>query len=412
MSISMLLLQMAVVLVVARAVGWLFRRFHQPRVIGEMLAGILLGPSVLGWLWPSASAAIFAPNSLGGLNALSQIGLLIFMFLVGLEFDPQMIRGRAHVAVITSHVSIIVPFCLGAGLAIYLYPQVSGGNVPLLHFVLFMAIAMSITAFPVLARILSESGLLGTPVGSVAIACAAVDDATAWCILAGVVFLVSVANAALPFWLTLGGTLIYVGALLFIVRPLTPRFVDLYRERGALTQDILALALILMLLSAWITESLGIHALFGAFLFGAVMPKDRDFVHAFTGKLEDLTVVLLLPLFFAYTGLRTNIGLLSGGTLWFDCLLIIAVAVLGKLGGAALSAHAFGMSWREAGAIGVLMNTRGLIELVALNIGLDIGVLTPTVFTMMVLMALTTTFMTTPLLDLIYPTAFRHVDLA
>jgi Kef-type K+ transport system membrane component KefB len=364
----------------------------------------------LGWLSPSASAAIFPPDSLNALNALSQIGLLVFMFLVGLEFDPQRLRRRGHVAVVTSHVSIILPFCLGAGLALYLYPQLSGAGVSRLHFVLFMSTAMSITAFPVLARILTEGNLLGTQVGAVAIVCAAVDDVTAWCILAGVVFLVRASSAALPFWLTLGGSLIYIAVLLFVVRRLVRRFVDVYRKRGTVTQDVLALALLLMLISGWVTESLGIHALFGAFLFGAIMPKDRDFVRAFTTKLEDLTVVLLLPLFFAFTGLRTSISLLSSGPLWLYCLIIIVIAVIGKFGGATLSARAFGMSWREAGALGALMNTRGLIELVVLNIGLEIGVLSPTVFTMMVLMALTTTFTTTPLLDRIYPPALRQAD--
>ena len=412
MVISTLLIQIVMVLVAARAVGWLFRRFHQPQVIGEMLAGILLGPSVFGWRAPSTSAAMVPLNGRDGLNALSQIGLLVFMFLVGLEFDPQLLRGRGHVAVVTSHVSIIVPFCLGAGLAAYLYPYLSLANVPLLHFVLFMGIAMSITAFPVLARILTEGNLLGTQVGAVAIACAAVDDVTAWCLLAVVVFLVSATASALPFWLTLIGTLAYIAILLFVVRRLATRFVDLYRRRGAITQDILALVLILMLVSAWITETLGIHALFGAFLFGAILPRDREFVKAFIAKLEDLTVVLLLPLFFAFTGLRTNIGLLSEGILWLYCAAIILVAILGKLGGATLASRAFGMSWREAGAIGMLMNTRGLIELVALNIGLDIGVLSPTVFTMMVVMALVTTFMTTPLLNRIYPPAMRRASQA
>jgi Kef-type K+ transport system membrane component KefB len=408
MTISTLLLQIVIVLVAARAVGGLFRRFHQPQVIGEMLAGILLGPSVFGGLFPSASIAIFPLKGLDGLNALSQIGLLVFMFLVGLEFDPQLLRGRGHVAVVTSHVSIIVPFCLGAGLAAYLYPYLSPTSVPLFHFVLFMGIAMSITAFPVLARILTEGNLLGTQVGAVALACAAVDDVTAWCLLALVVFLVSASNTALPFWLTLIGTLIYIVVLLFGVRRYAHYFVDLYRRRGAITQDILALVLILMLISGWITETLGIHALFGAFLFGAILPRDRDFVQAFIAKLEDLTVVLLLPLFFAFTGLRTNIGLLGDGTHWLYCIAIILVAILGKLGGATLASRTFGMSWREATAIGMLMNTRGLIELVALNIGLDIGVLSPTVFTMMVLMALVTTFMTTPLLNRIYPAAMRR----
>jgi Kef-type K+ transport system membrane component KefB len=410
MSLPTLLIQIVLVLVAARIVGGVFRRLHQPQVVGEMLAGILLGPSVFGALLPGASAAIFPADGLSGLNALSQIGLLVFMFLVGLEFDPTLLRGRGHVAVVTSHVSIIVPFCLGAGLAYALYPHLSGDGVPLLHFVLFMGTAMSITAFPVLARILTEGNLLGTQIGTVAIACAAVDDVTAWCILAVVLFLVRESSATLPLWLTLGGSLVYVVVLLFGVRRLARRFVEVYRRRGAVTQDMLALALVFMLISAWITETLGIHALFGAFLFGAVLPKEHDFLQAFTHKIEDLTVVLLLPLFFAFTGLRTSIGLLDNGSLWLYCLAIIVIAILGKFGGATLSSRFFGISWREASALGVLMNTRGMIELVILNIGLEIGVLSPTVFTMMVLMALATTLMTTPLLDRIYPAALRQAE--
>lgn len=408
MSLSLLLVQIIVILVAARAVGSLFRHFHQPRVMGEMLAGILLGPSVFGGLLPGVSAAVFPSQSLDALNALSQIGLLVFMFLVGLEFDSQTLSGRGHVAVVTSHVSIIVPFIMGAVLALFLHTPLAPQGVPLLHFALFIGTAMSITAFPVLARIITEGKLLKTQVGALAIVCAAVDDVTAWCILAGVLFLVRASDAAIPFWLTLGGTLTYITFVLVVVRPLARRFVTVYRQRGALTQDILALVLVLTLISGWLTETLGIHALFGAFLFGAVLPKDHDFVHALMSRLEDLTVVLLLPLFFAFTGLRTSIGLLNTGSLWLYCAGIIIVAILGKFGGATLSARYFGMSWREAGALGILMNTRGLIELVILNIGLDIGVLSPTIFTMMVLMALVTTFMTTPLLDWIYPSALRH----
>lgn len=403
MSLTTLLLQIGTILVAARVFGWLFRRFHQPQVVGEMIAGIVLGPSVLGWLWPGFSSTVFPASSLGALNALSMIGLLLFMFIVGLEFNPQALRGRGHVAVVTSHVSIILPFCLGSLLAFYLYPHLTRPDVPLFHFVLFMGTAMSITAFPVLARILTERRLLDTEVGTVAIACAAVDDVTAWCILAGVVWLVHASTASLPFWWTLAGSLIFVGGMLFGVRPLLRRLVNRLPRQELVTQSLLAQILLLVLVSALITERLGIHALFGAFLAGAIMPKERIFVRAVSEKLEDVTVVLLLPIFFAYTGLRTSIGLLNNSTTWFYCLGIILVAILGKFGGATLSSRAFGMPWREAGVLGILMNTRGLIELVILNIGLDIGVISPTVFTMMVLMALTTTFMTTPLLDWLYP---------
>lgn len=406
-----LLLQISVILVAVRLVGLVFRRLGQPQVIGELVAGILLGPSLLGWVSPGVSSYLFPPESLGFLSALSQIGLLIFMFLVGLELDPKLLRDRGHAAVVTSHASISVPFLLGTLLCLYLYPRLSDDSVSFTNFALFMGVAMSVTAFPVLARILRERDLLGTKVGAVTITCAAVDDVTAWSILAGVVvLLVRAEDGAVPFWLTLVGSAAFIALMLLVVRPLLRRLADLHRAHGVLTQGLLATVLLLVFASAWVTEWLGIHALFGAFLVGAAMPKEPGFVHALTGRLEDVTVVLLLPLYFAFTGLRTSIGLIGGLELWLITGLIILVAVLGKFGGSALAARTTGMSWREAGAIGVLMNTRGLVELVILNVGLDIGVLSPTLFAMMVLMALVTTFMTAPLLELVYPTRLIRQD--
>ena len=410
LNLPTLLMQIGAILIVARLVGGLFRKIHQPQVIGEMVAGILLGPSFLGWLAPSVSARLFPSASLGFLNALSQIGLILFMFLVGLALNPQLLRGREFTAAITSPISIIVPFLLGSLVAIYLHPRFADPRVSFIHFALFIGTAMSITAFPVLARILAERNLQRTHVGTVTIACAAADDVTAWCILAGVVLLVRANTTTLPLWLTLLGIVTYVGLMVLVMRHVLRLLIGIYRRCGQITADMLALIVIMMLASAWLTEWLGIHALFGAFLVGAVMPKDKDFVHALREKLEDITVVLLLPLFFAFTGLRTSITLLSGVELWFWCWLIIIMAIVGKLGGATLAARLTGMTWREAGAIGILMNTRGLIELVVLNIGLEIGVITPTVFTIMVLMALVTTFMTTPLLAWIYPPHLRQED--
>ena len=403
-NLLLLLVQIGVVLVAARLVGLLFRYFKQPQVVGEMVAGILLGPSLLGWAAPEISAQLFPAASLGFLNSLSQVGLLIFMFLVGVELDPRLLRGKSHTALVTSHASIVAPFFLGALLSLFLYPRLSHDGVTFTGFALFMGAAMSVTAFPVLARILGERGLLKTRVGTVAIACAAVDDVTAWCILAGVVAVVRSGSGATSLWLTVGGSAAFVAVMVVGIRPVLASVEGAFHRRGKLTQDLLGLILLLGLASAWVTEYVGIHALFGAFLAGAIMPKGERFVHALTEKLEDVTVVLLLPLFFAFTGLRTAFGLVQGAEMWGYAALIILVAVAGKWGGSTLAARFSGMTWREAGAVGVLMNTRGLMELVILNIGLDIGVISPALFAMMVLMALVTTFMTAPLLEWIYPT--------
>ena len=401
-----LILQVVVILVAARALGYVFRLIHQPQVVGEMVAGILIGPSLLGWVAPGVSDFLFPPSSLGYLNALSQIGVLAFMFVVGLEINPNLLRGRGRTAVVTSHTSIVLPFFLGSLLALYLYPRLADDSVTFTSFALFIGVAMSITAFPVLARILTERHLLRHPVGAVTIACAAVDDVTAWCLLAAVVVVVRATSATLPLWLTIVGSLAFGLVMWFLVRPLVRRLELAFRKKGELTQNLLAVMLFLLFASAWVTESLGIHALFGAFLAGVVMPREPGFVRAVTQRTEDLVVVLFLPLFFAFTGLRTSISLVSGTAMWLSTLLIIAVAIVGKLGGSLLAARFTGMGWRESAAVGILMNTRGLIELVVLNIGLDIGVISPAVFSMMVLMALVTTFMTTPLIAIVYP---RHL---
>jgi len=410
-DILLLLAQIAGILVAARLVGRAVALIGQPRVVGEMLAGIMLGPSLLGWAAPGLSHALFPPGSLGFLSALSQIGLVFFMFLVGLELDLTLLRGQGKAAVVTSHASIIAPFFLGAVLALFLYPRLSDDGVSFTAFALFLGAAMSVTAFPVLARMLTERGILRTRLGSVTIAAAAVDDVTAWCILAGVIVVARTAESAIPLPWMLGGTLVYVAAMLTVVRWALKRLEHALERRGGLSQDIVAIVVFLVLASAWTTERLGVHAVFGAFLAGVVMPRDEQLVRPLLDRFHDLMVILFLPLFFAFTGLRTSIDLISGD-LWLYCGLIIAVAVLGKLGGSALAARTTGMSWRDSWAIGTLMNTRGLMELVVLNVGLDIGVISPALFAMMVLMALATTFMTSPMLARIYPTrllrAARH----
>jgi Kef-type K+ transport system membrane component KefB/nucleotide-binding universal stress UspA family protein len=400
-SLTRFIAQVVVIIAASRLVGLGTRWLRQPMVIAEITAGILLGPSLLGWLLPEVTASLFEASSLGILKIVSQLGLILFMFLIGLELDPELLRGRGRASVAISHTSIVVPFVLGCLLALYLYPRYSDPSVSFVAFALFMGAAMSITAFPVLARILSERGLLRTRVGSVTIACAAVDDVTAWCILA---FVVAVARAT-----GIGGAVVttvvalaYIAGMILLVRPLLVRIAARVATREAMTQNHVAVVLMMLFVSSWIAELIGIHALFGAFLFGAILPKGQGFTHALLEKLEDLVLVALLPLFFAYSGLRTEIGLLDSADAWMVCGLVILVACAGKFGGSAIAARLTGLSWRESSALGILMNTRGLMELIVLNIGLDLGVISPLIFSMMVLMALFTTFITTPLLQRIY----------
>ena len=400
-DLPLLLIQIIVILVAARLTGAFVRRLGQPQVVGEMIAGIALGPSVLGAQAPHLAALLFPAGSLGFLNTLSQIGLVVFMFLVGLELDPKIVRERGRSALVISHASIVAPFLLGATLAIVLYPTLAGSRVTFTGFALFMGAAMSVTAFPVLARILMERRLTRTPIGALAIACAAIGDVTAWCILAAVVVIVRATGSGVatgvPLWVTLGGSAVYVAFMLTGGRRALRILETRYAARGRVTQDMIAVLMLATLASAWITEQLGVHALFGAFLVGAVSPKSEGFVHALLERFEDMMVVLLLPLFFAFTGLRTEITLIDGAGGWLVCALVTAVAVAGKVGGSAIAARVTAMPWRDAAVIGILLNTRGLMELVILNVGLDIGVISRELFAMMVLMALATTFMTTPL---------------
>lgn len=391
-------MQLFAVLVAAHLCGWAFRRIGQPKVVGEMAAGIILGPSVFGLVAPGIFARVFPATSLGYLNALAQIGLILFMFLLGVELDPRLLRGRGRTAVATSLASMALPLVLGTALGFAIFESAAPPRVTRIDFALFMGTAMCVTAFPVLARILKERRLLATEVGATAIAAAAIGDVTAWCLLALVVVLVRAGAAQHPLVLTLGGTVVYLIVMFVGVRAAARAMHTYYQKRGRLTQGLLATVLLIALASAWVTEWLGIHALFGAFVAGAVLPRDEAFVHDVLRKLEDLVVVFLLPLFFAFTGLRTQIGSIAGGG-WLLCVAIIVTAIAGKWGGAALAARSTGLSWRESNVLGVLMNTRGLMELVILNVGLEIGVLTRELFAMMVLMALVTTFMTSPVLQ-------------
>jgi Kef-type K+ transport system membrane component KefB len=410
MSVGNLLAQVVVVLLAARLLGAVFRRIHQPHVVGEMVAGILLGPSLLGWAAPEVSRALFPPEGLGALNALSQVGLLIFMFLLGLQMDHRQLGSRAGAVLSISLASMVVPFALGAGLAVYLHPLLAPPGVPLTGFALFMGAAMSVTAFPVLARIITERGLLHTRLGTLALACAALDDVIAWCVLAAVVALIRAGAGPLPPWAMVAGAAAFVAVMVLGVRPLLARLTAGFSGDGNRQREALGLVLLVVLAAAWTTEALGLHALFGAFLAGVVMPRGRIVAEAVATRLEDATVVLLLPLFFAFTGLRTHVEMVQGGGMWGLAALVIVVAVAGKFGASALAARMAGMDWRESAAIGVLMNTRGLMELVILNVGLEIGVISPALFAIMVVMAIFSTVMTTPLLEWIYPARLVSAD--
>jgi Kef-type K+ transport system membrane component KefB/nucleotide-binding universal stress UspA family protein len=370
---------------------------------------IILGPSLLGWLWPEAMATLFPATSLPALHLLSQVGLLLFMFLIGLELDPRLLQGRTHSSVLIGYTSIIVPFALGAAAAWWLWRLYSSPDAPLVPFLLFLGAAMSATAFPILARILSEHHLLASRMGAITIACAAVDDVTAWCILA---FVVSVARAQAitdALWTT-GLAVAFILMMMLVVRPFLRRVGARVASPEGLTPAMLAILLLLLIASSTITEIIGVHELFGAFLFGAILPKEGRLAETLADKLETVAVVLLLPLFFAYSGLRTEIGLISQPQEWLITGALILLATAGKLGGSAVAARLTGLRWREASAIGILLNTRGLMVLIVLNIGMDLGVVSPTVFTMLVIMALVTTFATSPLLRWVYPDHERARD--
>jgi len=405
-AFPLLVLQTCLIIVVARLIARLARRLGQPAVIAEVLAGILLGPSLFGRLAPNAFHGLFPKTSLPGLSLLSQVGLVFFMFLFGRELEPKLLRGRGKSSFAISAAGICVPFGLGALLAFRIYASQAGAGVPRISFVLFMGIAMSITAFPVLARILAERNLIRTKLGSIALACAAADDVTAWCLLAVVVSVVNAKGAGAAL-LTTVEALAFAGGMLLLVRPLLARLGARITTRENLTQNVVALTFVLLLASALTSELIGIHALFGAFLFGTIMPRQGDYAHALAERLEDFVVVALLPLFFAYSGLRTELGLLTSSSDWSLCGALIAVACIGKFGGSFCVARLTGMSTRDSAALGVLMNTRGLMELIVLNVGLDLGVISPKIFTMMVIMALVTTIMTTPLLQLVAPRSFE-----
>ena len=398
--LTTLLIQIIAVLLMVRLFGYLFSLIGQPGVIGEIVAGIVLGPSVLGLFFPEAFHFLFPVHSLTNLELLSQVGLILFMFVIGMELDFSVLKNKINETLVISHAGILVPFFLGILSSYWIYETYAADHTPFLPFALFIGISMSITAFPVLARIIQERNMTKTPLGTLAIASAANDDVTAWCLLA-VVIAISKAGSFASALYSVGLAVAYIAVMFLVVRPFLKKVGEVYANKEAINKTFVAFILLILIISSCLTEIIGIHALFGAFMAGVVMPPSIGFRKVMMEKVEDIALVFFLPLFFAFTGLRTEIGLINSPALWGVCLLLITVAVAGKLGGCAVAARLVGESWKDSFTIGTLMNTRGLMELVVLNIGYEMGVLPPSIFVILVIMALVTTFMTTPLLHLV-----------
>jgi Kef-type K+ transport system membrane component KefB len=397
---AMLLLQIISILIVSRIFSYIFAKLGQPTVIGEILAGIILGPSVLGYYFPDAFNFLFTPASLSNLYILSQVGLVLFMFTIGMELDMKSLKNKMGTTFVISNASIIIPYFLGMVLAYAIYEQFAASQTDFLSFALFIGISMSITAFPVLARIVQERGLTKTHLGTLSIASAAFNDVTAWCVLAAVLAITKTGDISSSLF-NIGLAVIYVLLMMLVVKPFLKKIGEIYKNSEVVTKSIFAFFLLILITSAYITQVIGIHALFGAFLAGVIMPQIPIFRKLMIDKIEDVSLTLLLPLFFVYTGLRTEIGLLNTPELWWMCGIIIMVAIVGKFLGGALSAKILGESWRDSLSLGVLMNTRGLMELIVLNIGYEMKILPPPIFVMLVIMALVTTFMTSPALSFI-----------
>ena len=397
--LSILLLQVVVILITAKLAGSLFLKLGQPSVIGEMVAGIVLGPSLLGLIFPQALSFLFPASSMGTLRLLSQIGVILFMFIVGMELNARQLQEKARAAVMISHAGIVAPFFMGVIVSLLIYRAFAPPAISFTSFALFMGVAMSVTAFPVLARIIEERGMTNTYLGNTAIACAAVDDVTAWCILALVIAVVKSDGIGASL-LTIFLALIFTAAMLLVVKPQLNRLFG--GETGEKdSKGTVAGVLAFLFISAYFTELIGIHAIFGAFIAGVIMPPAPAFRSFLKERLSTFSSAALLPLFFVFTGLRTQIGLLNDWQSWLVCLGIIAVAIAGKLGGGMMAARWAGMSWSDSLSIGALMNTRGLMELIVLNIGYDLGILPGRIFAIMILMAIVTTCMTGPFLTVI-----------
>ncbi|MDR3060780.1 MAG: cation:proton antiporter, partial [Dysgonamonadaceae bacterium] len=398
--VAMLLLQMIAILFTARIFGWLFIKMGQPSVIGEIVAGIVLGPSILAQFLPEVYAFLFSPETLENINILSQIGLILFMFVIGMELDISEVRKKFKETILISHASIVVPFFCGMLTAYWTYSEYASGTTPFVSYALFIGVAMSITAFPVLARILQEKGLTKSHLGTLSLASAANGDVTAWCLLAAVIAIAQSGTFAGAIYTILFSAL-FLLFMFFVLRPFLNIIGNIYRNKEVITKTIVAFMLLILIISAYITEVLGVHALFGAFMAGVAMPSNPKFRKIMTEKVEDISLSIFLPLFFVSTGLKTRIGLISTTEEWMTCLVFIVFAVVGKVFGAGLAARMTGESWKNSWLIGSLMNTRGLMELIILTIGYEMGILPPAIFVMLVLMTLATTVMTGPLMNLI-----------
>ncbi|MEK6279423.1 MAG: cation:proton antiporter [Acidobacteriota bacterium] len=402
--------QLAFILATCRVVGLIAKRFGQPQVVGEMIAGVVMGPSLFGLLFPAAQAHIFPKNSLTITYAVAQVGLVLYMFLIGAEFQVDLIRKRLRSAASVSVAGILTPFTLGALVALGLVGngQFFAPNVKRWEAMLFMGAAMSITAFPMLARIIHERGLTGTSLGTLALAAGSMDDAAAWCILA--IVLASFNSNPLIAFSAIGGGVLYAVVVLTIGKRLLRRLGDKVERDGSLSGAMFTFVLMLLMLAAWITDAIGIYAVFGAFILGTAMPRGL-FVREIQRQLEPLTTNFLLPLFFVYSGLNTRLGLVDSIMLWGVALVILLAACFGKGVACWLAARLNGEDNREALAIGTLMNARGLMELIILNIGLERGVITPRLFTIMVMMAIVTTLMASPVFELVYRPRSARVKL-
>jgi Kef-type K+ transport systems, membrane components len=398
--VAMLLLQMIAILFVARIFGYLFVKIGQPSVIGEILAGIVLGPSIFGYFFPEAFGFLFAPDSLGNINILSQIGLIFFMFVIGMELDIEEVKKKFNETLLISHTGIIFPFLCGVVAAYLTYSQYAAHTTPFLSYALFIGIAMSITAFPVLARILQERGMTKSHLGVLSLASAANGDVTAWCLLAMIIAIAQTGTIAGALY-TILFTLLFLLIMFFVIRPFLNVIGNIYKNKEVINKTIVAFMFLFLIVSAYTTEMLGIHALFGAFMAGVAMPSNVKFRKILTEKVEDVSLSVFLPLFFVSTGLKTEIGLIGSSQEWLVCLLFIFVAVFGKMTGSVVPARFAGESWKDSLLIGTLMNTRGLMELVVLSIGYEMNILSPEIFTMLVIMTLVTTFMTGPTLSII-----------